>query len=330
MKEIIGALSKALNVAESELTSALMDGEGKVKDGAAKFITDKFADHIKGINDAAEEKRKTDLENIKGKTVKETAEKFEKAIRDNLPGIDQALKGDDLLKVIPESISKIRTAQTEPDKIKTSETYITGLRETEEKLKQEYEGKIKTKDEEFLTLKSKVENDKVKTAILEKAREYHATLNLRDDIPATAIQHLIKTAEDGLVNGNKFKVLENGDIILVDDKGEMLKDQHGHSVKLTAKIEEAFKPVLDLTVAGKPRKPNGKGDGDEGGTGGGASEKLTALGLSLPKNAADYENLMPKLVRAQTEGKLTSDEIAKISNEARESVQKAIEESAKK
>lgn len=320
MKEIIGALSKALNVAESELSSALLDGE-KVKDGAGAFITTKFSDHITKLNDEAETKRKRDVEQTQGRITKEIAEKFEKAIVDAVPGIDKGLKGEDLLKAVPEAIKKITNIQTEPDKIKASETYMQGIRETEERIKKEYEDKIKAKEDELVGIKSTVEKEKVSFAVLEAARKFENDLKLRTDIPAETIQLLKQTAQAELLNKNKFKVLENGEILAIGDDGQARKDPHGHTLKLENLIAEAYKPLEGLKAAA-----DSKGDGGQGGSGKPpVTATLQGLGLTSPTTVDGYNLVLDQVAKLKNEGKIDGAGMEAVLKEAEKAVMTAMD-----
>ena len=323
MKELISALSKALNVAESELSSALLDGE-KIKDGAGKFLDEKFAAHVAKINEEAETKRRTDVENTRGKYTKETAEKFEKAIADAVPGIDKNLKGDDLLKAIPEAIGKIKNITTEPEKIKASDTYMQGIREAEERVKKTYEDQLNAKQQEFETLKSTVEGEKVRAAVLAKAREFEDSLKLRNDIPAETIQALKAASQQMLLSGNKFKILENGEILAIDDKGEARKDAHGHTLKIESLITDAYKTLDGLKVAANPKGDGGAGEGGGAGAGGG-SVTIQSLGLTAPKTVADFDQFLTTASGLKDQGKLTPAAYDSVLEEAKKSVQESIE-----
>jgi hypothetical protein len=321
-KELIGALSKALNVAESEVSSTLFDGD-KIKDGAGKFIEDKFSAHVAKLNEDAEAKRKRDLEQAEGKFTKQTAEKFEKAISDAIPGIDKTLKGNDLLNAIPEAVKKITNIQTEPDKIKASETFIQGVREAEERVKKDYEGRITEKETALNDLKSNIEKEKVSNAVKAAARKFEDSLTLRTDIPAETIQALKATAQAALLSNNQFKVLENGEIVLIDEKGELRKDAHGHSLKLDSVITDAYKPLDGLKTAAKAKGDGGGG----GGAGGGAGDTVTieSLGLSAPKNMEEYNVFLSSANKLKGEGKLGQSQFNAILGEADKAMLEAVE-----
>ena len=317
MKGLIRALSKALNVAESELSSTLLDGE-KEKDGAEQYLNDKLAARVKELNDAAEEKRKTDVQNTEGRVRKETAEKFEKQLITAIPGLDSALKGDDLLKTIPDAIAKIRTAEDEPTKIRTSKVYQDDLKAQAEKLKGEYEGEIAKKETALTELQKANQQKEVKATVTKLINDEIGKLKMRTDVDKEVINALISAAQQTVLS-NHFKISEKGELDVLDDKGQLATDAHGHFVKAIDVITKAIEPVKKLSVAGEPRKdgPNPGNDPKDG------TASLESLGLTLPKNIDEFSGLIASVNKLVAEKKLTSEGSQKLIQETQKAMLEA-------
>lgn len=321
MKEIISALSKALNVAESDLSSGLLDGE-KIKDGAEKFLSDKLADHYKKVTTEAKAESKEENENQVKKVRKETAEKFEKVIKTAVTGIDQTLIGDQLLEALPKQITKIATAGAEdPAKILSSEAHIKALKDAEEKIKADYDKRISDKEAELAAIKSASEKKELNERLLAEAAKVTSKLVIRDDVPAEAVATIRKAAEQQLLTGRNYKVLETGDIIIVKEDGSPDKDKHGNLIKLEDVITEAMKPLMAIAKAGEHR-----GDGGNGGSGGSGSVTFESLGLTKPKTLQDHQLIINKTVELVNSGKMSKEQQTALVAASKKSV---VEESTK-
>lgn len=286
MKEIIGVLSKTLNVAETELTSALLDGE-KFKDGAAKFIEDKFASKITAITEEQKQKYEESKKNIEGKVRKETAEIFEKNLRSKY-GLSADKIGEELLKELEAKVETFKNASNDAEKIRASKTYLEDVNELQKqiaKAKEDGANEFKTKYDE---LQSSIEKEKRNSIISAKVQEQIDKLQLRDDIPAETMKILIDNAKNAVLNGAAYKVLENGDIIVVDEAGAAKKDHIGNPVKFDDIVANHIK-AIPVKAAGD--KGSGGGAGGSGGAGGGAN----AYAGPLPKDMNEMTKMLTEI-----------------------------------
>lgn len=298
MKEIISTLSKVLNVAETELTSALMDGD-KVKDGAAKFIEDKFASKISAITEEQKQKYEEAKKNIEGKTKKETAELFEKHLREKyaLPG-DKI--GEDLLKELDAKVETFKTAKTDPEKVRASETYLQDITELKKQIDAAKEEAAKPFKTELENLKDSILKEKVQGSVLKKVEAEIAKLAIRDDLPKETMDAIINTAKQSVLAGGTYKILENGEIIVIDESGQIKKDALGNAVSVDSIIGTHIKVIPTKAASGKG-SAGGGGNGDPGG-------KAVWSG-PLPKDQNEMTNMLSEISSEVRSGKKTMEDM---------------------
>lgn len=297
MKEILSTLSKVLNVAESELSSALMDGD-KVKDGAGKFIEDKFASKVSAITEEQKQKYEEAKKNLEGKTKKETAELFEKHLREKY-GLSSDKIGEDLLKELDAKVETFKTAKTDPEKVRASETYLQDMNELKKQIDAAKEEAAKPFKTELETLKDSIQKEKVQGAVVKKVDEEIAKLALRDDLPKETMDAIISTVKQAVISGGSYKILENGDLIVVDENGHIKKDMHGNPVVVNDIISNHIKVIPTKAASDK-----GSAGGGEGGKGGGVEYKG-----ALPKDSNEMVKMLAEIGQEVRAGKKTLDEM---------------------
>lgn len=297
MKEILSTLSKVLNVAESELSSALMDGD-KVKDGAGKFIEDKFAAKVTAITEEQKQKYEEAKKNIESKTKKETAELFEKNLREKY-GLSSDKIGEDLLKELEAKVETFKTAKTDPEKVRASETYLQDMNELKKQIDAAKEEAAKPFKTELETLKESIQKEKVQGAVLKKVDDEIAKLALRDDLPKETMDAIVSTVKQAVINGGSYKILENGDLIVVDENGHIKKDMHGNPVVVNDIISNHIK-----VIPVKASNDKGSAGAGEGGKGGAVEYKGP-----LPKDSNEMTKMLAELGSEVRAGKKTLDEM---------------------
>lgn len=298
MKEIISTLSKVLNVAETELTSALMDGE-KVKDGAAKFIEDKFASKISAITEEQKQKYDEAKKNIEGKTKKETAELFEKHLREKY-GLPSDKIGEDLLKELDAKVETFKTAKTDPEKVRASETYLQDITELKKQIEAAKEEAAKPFKTELETLKESIQKEKVQSSVLKKVEAEIAKLAIRDDLPKETLEAIINTAKQSVLAGGTYKILENGELIVIDEAGQIKKDSLGNAVSVDSIISTHIKVIPTKAATDK-----GSAGGGEGGKGAGGA----VWSGPLPKDHNEMTKMLSELSSEVRSGKKSLDEM---------------------
>lgn len=299
MNEILSTLSKVLNVAESELSSALMDGE-KVKAGAAKFIEDKFAAKITAITEEQKQKFEEVKKNIEGKTKKETAEMFEKYLREKY-ALPTDKIGEDLLKELDAKVETFKTAKTDPEKVRASETYLQDINELKKQIDAAKEEAAKPFKTELETLKESIQKEKVQGSVLKKVEDEIAKLAMRDDLPKETMDAIINTAKQSVLAGGTYKILENGEIIVVDESGQMKKDALGNPVGLDSIINTHIKVIPTKAASDK----GSAGSGGAAGKGGGA----VVWSGPLPKDHNEMTKMLSELSSEVRSGKKTMEDM---------------------
>ena len=300
MKELIGVLAKTLNIGESELSSALLDGD-KLKAEAPKFLEDKYAAKFASIKD--EEKAKYDeaKKNIEGKVTKETAQKFENALRAKY-GLSSEKQGDELLTELYAKVDSFKNATSEPDKVRASDTYLNDINELKKQIEAQKEEAAKPFKTELETLKSKIATDQINSAVLAKADAFISSLQIRDDLPKETREAIIASAKQNILNGAKYKMLENGEIVVVNDDGTLKKDHLNADVKIDDIIKTAA-VIIPVKAAGdKGSGGNGGNGGGQGGNGGNGG----AYNGPMPKDSAEMTKILHEM---RTSGKSTKDDI---------------------
>lgn len=258
--------------------AALFEADGSPKADALTQLLEKNKTHIATLNKgrtfddgykAAEKKVKTDYE-------KELKEEF---------GITSDKVGVDLISEIIEAKAAKGDTLTE-EQVKKHKTYL-DLKESVDKAVKEA---VKAEKQVHETYKSQVEREKtisaVKTEALKIFDESKVILP-KDAAKASKLKNLfLKEIEAG-----NYRI-DNGKVILLNEKGEDQQDEQGHRKDFSAVIKGMITETFDTEVA----DPKGSPGNNNGGAGGGSS-KITV------KDEADFM----KQFSASTDSKQRAD-----------------------
>lgn len=310
MNKVISALSKALNVAESELSSALLDGE-KWKDSADAVILEKFTAKITSVKEELKADYEKAKENLLGKTKKETAEQFEKHLREKY-GLPSDLIGQPLLDALDKKVAEFKDAKTDPEKIKSSDVYIQGINDERKRMEAERDKAVAEWKEKYETQQNEILKEKTHSAVRKAAEAHLATLSLRDDLPEETRKAIVETYHNSVLSRAKYKTLENGDVIVVDDTGQMAKDVLGNPITIKSIIESAAS-IIPVKAS------SGKGSPGAGGKGEGGADGAKYTGV-VPKSMDEYARISRELGAKMRTGEVTKEVYDDFRKQAEEAI----------
>lgn len=271
---LVGFVSKTLKLDEATVTSELFESEGdtlKVKDGALEFLTTKDADRIAGFQKTGKDKFQEGYQKAK----KEERAALENEIKEKY-GISSDAIGVELIGEIIAAQSK--GGEVTEDVVKKHPAFI----KREKELMKEKEDAIT----EFKTAQQREKNAGLfKSKSLEILKAQKPVLS--QDPTKAENQMKLFTA---VLDGEKYEVADNGDIILLNEDGSRMQDKHGHAILLEDRVKSLASQYFDFAQADQRSSgddPSKKGQGGQGGQGVAAK----------PANRADYLKQLDSIMR---------------------------------
>lgn len=213
------------------------------------------------------------------KAKRETAETFEKSLKDKF-GIEEALKGDDLINAVFEKAGKEGDTPTEltQEVVEKSPFYLRGVQNAK---KQAEEERDKIKDE-FEKFKSEQQKASTMSQVWDRATSVIDGLNLQlSEDPAR------RKAQLGVIQRElqQYGFTVDGDTIGVMKDGKLLKDDTENPVDFKKLVEQISLAFYDQ-AKGKPRNAPTVKDDDKG-------DKTEAKWTrDMPKNNDEYLKAM--------------------------------------
>lgn len=248
------AIATALGVEGEELLTSLTNQEGEFKEDAQQLLSNRLASHINGLRDEDKQKFEDKLKNMVSKTKKETAESFEKKLKE-LVGEESDLQGAEAyVEAIKTQMQTIKKSKPEGYNFKADPEFIAyeqKLREAEkakaDELVAEWQGK-------YNNLATEVENGKINGKLEAKAREFWATRKPAIQDP-TILENQFQEFKRRVLSSANMKVIE-GNLVLLNGEGELLKNEFGHPVDLDQVFTNQFVGYIPETVQ-TPRSSSG-------------------------------------------------------------------------
>jgi len=278
MEKLLEALvSKTLNIDSSKFAELVKTEDGELKKDALKILLEQDATRVQNLKLADETELKTRFDNGYAKAKSETLKELEKEIKTTFEFTSDK-KGVELINEIVAAKSKVdKTVEITPEKIKQSKIYLDmmDIKEAEkskavEDVTSQFQGKI----EQF-------EKQGTLSVVNKKASKIIDALNpiLSKDLTKASNQKNTIFEKLGKYN---FKV-EDDRIILLNEKNELLEDEHRNPVKFENVVKDVTCSLFDLAES-KERKSGG-GTEDEDGKG---DEKFEWNGVA-PKTQKEYQ-----------------------------------------
>lgn len=175
-----------------------------------------------------------------GKGQKETAKKFEKALRDAF-NVEEPLEGEELIAHITENIPQPIEGGAAFDPAKITEDQLLKVPAFINK-KKEYEKKIKEKETEMATaLQAEKEKQAYESVFSKVSSSALAILDAKKPIVPEDPNKALAVKEKLLVNelkNFKYMVGEDGKIIPLDAEGTPLQDANGNSLEFDALVNK--------------------------------------------------------------------------------------------
>lgn len=299
MEELIKFASAALGLTESEVSALVKDGD-KLKADATTVLLDKHKEKV--AKDAEQVKIKSDekADNYFKKAQKETHELYMNGL--SRLGIDKTLPADKALEALDAKIKTLTEAGGDEAKILKSEVFIRKEKEIRDEMNGIREKEVGELKKQIDTIQNETAQREITSKLRQKFEDEVGLLTLVDGLTPEQVKFMKDSAFQTFLQANKFKNVD-GVLILVNDEGEAIKNEHGHFKTIESIVQEATK-VLPVK-AGTQRKtmtqdPAEKG---KGGGGNGYTGKLT-----MPKDVSEFGKMSREYVAQKSEGKITQAE----------------------
>ena len=299
MEELIKFASAALGLTESEVSALVKDGD-KLKADATTVLLDKHK--AKVAADAEEAKKKSDekADNFFKKAQKETHELYMNGLAKL--GIDKTLPADKALEALDAKIKTLTDASGDEAKILKSEIFIKKEKEIRDEMNTIREKEVNEWKEKVTKIEAETAQREITSKLRQKFEDEVGLLTLVDGLTPEQVKFMKDSAFQTFLATNKFKNVD-GVLILVNDEGEAIKNEHGHFKTIESVVQEATK-VLPVK-AGTQRKTMTQEPGD-GGSGGGKGSYTGKL--ALPKDVSEFGKMSREYVAQKSEGKITQAE----------------------
>ncbi len=259
-------LSTTLNLDKAGVAE-LFESDGTLKADAITQLAEKDKQRVKDL-----QKDKFD-EGAKA-TKRTVMSEFEKQLKEKL-GLKSDKQGVDL---VLEAIAA-KTSNGEKlteEQVKQHKAYL----DLQESLDAKIAEAVKAKDTEFETYKQDIERGKSLSVVKQKAlalfEELKPVLSSNPKVAANQKELFLKQFEKGNYR------LDGERIIMLDDKGNDVQDEHGKRVDFEAYVKKTASEHYDFQATEKKGSPGAGNDGGQGG-GQGAAKKYSF------KDAADFE-----------------------------------------
>lgn len=248
-KALLEFLSKTLNLDEAGVTS-LFNEDGSPKDDSLQKMLDLDKARVLKL-------QKGKLDEGYNKAKKEVLTQFESSVKEKF-GIDSDKQGVELV----EEIITAKTPEGEKlteEQVKKHKTYLDLLESIPLKVKEA----VKTKETEFNSYKSQVERKETMTTV--KAEVLKLFGEAKVVLPADAAKaEKLKNLFLKEIEAGNYRI-DNGRVILLNEKGEDDVDEHGNRKDFTAIMKSKITETFDIEVSDPKGSPGNKGGGGGGG-----------------------------------------------------------------
>lgn len=296
-------LEKLYGIKIGEDAEALKDSEGNIRP-LLEVIEEHQTNRLKELQDQG--KASKDEQYSRGR--RETAEEWEKRLRNNNGITDTSLKGEELVKAIEEKrqaeIEKLKASlsnkELTEDQIKASKWYQDlELQKQNEitTIKNEWEAKLNDKDKEFQAKENERRMLNVLGGYLQSDK---LELSQDKEVNATRRNNFIRE-----VMNTPHRFDENGNVVLLNEDGSLRKDQMQNAIQFEDFVNKALKNHIGFKVDRVPTPGAPNPGGNEGGKWTGKvpdnDTEYIAM-LNDPKNA-EYKLLITRAYKESKYGK---------------------------
>lgn len=282
--EMIKAVAAYVKADPTVLAEALKDGD-KLKPNASEIINKELDKVLTQAVEAAKEKEKEIQTNLLKKTLSEKLSASEQFYID-LFHLPTGLKGDELQKAIKEKTEQLTNAQIEPDKVKAHPEFLKMQKDVEDRVSKAWEEKYGKLNTEFESHKANLEYTQVFSNVSQLAEQAWNEANVAD-MDASILTNQKQAYLNRLKNNYKYKIVE-GETVLVDSEGQILKDKQGFRVNLSDVLKNE---IVMYVPTKKSEERSGGGSGGAGGSGSGGGYKG-----KLPTTVAEANQLKAELL----------------------------------
>jgi ribosomal protein S24E len=277
----INALAKALNIEGEELTNLVKEGDSYKSDAEAVLV-DKIEAHIGGVKQTLKAQYDQSKENLQKKAIKETSERFEKALAERF-GV-QAQEGVDIVEAAFNAADSWRSAEIDADKVRTHPEFIKMVADAEKERTEALEKAGSEWKEKYNTLTNSIQQQKIQSALFSQADDFWNKREVVDTVSPEIRANWLREFKKRVLTSANFQLLEDGRVIPVDEKGEVLKNNLEHPITIEELMTKSFEGYVP-TKASKDRSSSG----GSGGSGGGSGGSYTG---AMPKNREELNRIL--------------------------------------
>jgi hypothetical protein len=283
LKSILAAMAKLTGLTKAEIEAKLDLADTTTQEAFDKAVDEVLETHSKTVA----KKTLNDFNDGHKAAKVEVLSELETQIREKFPEADKSKKG---LALIEKLVADTKAKDADPAKIddeavKKHPAYLQLERDSQKAISDaKAEGETKVKElQDGLTRKANFE--KLKVVALAEFDKLNPILPENQEAANKRRNTFIKELEAGV----KYEVADNGEFVLLNDKGTRLEDEHGHAVKIASRVKAIaddlgfeYKAANERTSTGK-ENPAERKETKSGGQGG--EKKFTG---ELPKTQEQY------------------------------------------
>lgn len=288
-------LSTTQKMDEASIKS-LIGADGKLLPTAAQTLLAADAARIAQLETEASTKLEAEKTKVVGQAKGQAIAEYERNLKSKL-GISTAKQGDAL---IEEAISKLSKADVTEAIVQAHPAFI----KMQDTLSQQLASKDTEKETALNNLRATISEQETEQSVinttLAKLKAKQPVIPANPTIAATIEKGFIESFKSGV----KFRIDGTGaesKIILLKPNGERLMNVHGHPIEFEDHLNTVAGLYYEFKKAGdRDAPPADPGDGAGAGGSGGTptydvAKELTALGLKMPANRAEWSEVFAKV-----------------------------------
>lgn len=248
------AIATALGVEGEELLTSLTNEEGEFKEGADQVLSNMLGEHYSRLREEYIQKSQEKADNLADKARKKALRQVESKLKE-LSGIEEELDGvDAYVEAIKTQMQTIKKSKPEGYNFKADPEFIAYEQELRKAEKAKADERVSEWQGKYNNLATEVENGKINGKLEAKAREFWATRKPAIQDP-TILENQFQEFKRRVLSSANMKVIE-GNLVLLNGEGELLKNEFGHPVELDQVFTNQFVGYIPETVQ-TPRSSSG-------------------------------------------------------------------------
>lgn len=252
------SLAAALNTSVEDLTSLVKEGEDGYKSDADKIILNKITEHLNAQKDKFKAQYDESKDNLVNKAVKETSERFTSALKSKFGINGEFDKAEEAVAAAAKKLEELSGADVDEKKVLSHPKYLelqSRLADEVQKVKQSTEEEWSNK---YNGLQQEIESRELRSTISQVADEFWTKQQIID-VPDDVKTNWKKEFQERIIRQAKFKKLEDGRVIPVNEEGRALENDLGHSISTEDIVRKSFEGYVPVKQSSDRTSTGGKG-----------------------------------------------------------------------